>query len=216
MLAEKYTDKDIPLTTTREEFTLFKEADGWKVFLDWESEKVKAERDRKVKTLLAEAEELKEKKKLHGALSKYNEILELDSEVVEAMEGVKKTEIEINEFEEKQAYIKNVELKDFRVGEGQKYGFGDPEPGVFGTIVNNGDRTLKKVELTVYFLNEAGVTVGEEDYYPVLVTEYSFGGDNKPLKPNYVKDFGYTVKDSAPSTWDKKVKGKITDIEFAE
>jgi len=87
---------------------------------------------------------------------------------------------------------------------------------VFGTIVNKGNRTLNRVELTVYFLDQNGVVVGEEDFYPVLVTKFSLSGDNKPLKPNYVKDFGYTVEVSAPSTWSKKVKAKITNIEFAE
>lgn len=171
---------------------------------------------KKVNALLSEAYKLKREKKLHGALAKYNEILELDSKVVEAKEGVKETETELKKFQEKQEYMPKIELKDFRVAEGQKYSFGDPEPGVFGTIVNGGDRTLSEVEVTVYFLDKNGTVVGEEDFHPVLVSSYSFGGDNKPLKPNYVKDFGYTVKKYAPSTWAGKVNGKITNIEFSD
>lgn len=220
-LAEKYKDKEVPLTTKKETFTLIKEVDGWKVFLDWETQKLKAEREKKIKGLLAEAKNLKKQKKLHGALEKYNEILELDSEVIDAKRGIKETETAIKDFEEKQKafkekqeYIKNVTLKNFKVSEGQRYSFSDPEQAIFGTIVNKGNRTLREVEITVYFLDKDGVVIGEKNYYPVLVTKFSFGDDNKPLNPNYVKDFGYSVKDYAPSAWAGKVKGEITDIEF--
>ena len=90
-----------------------------------------------------------------------------------------------------------------------------PVKGVFGTVVNQGDRTLNQVEVTVYFLDQEGNVVGEEDYYPVLVTQYSIG-DNKPLKPNYVEDFGYSGGDDAPSTWAGRARAEITDIAFAE
>jgi hypothetical protein len=216
IIAEKYSDNEMPLVTAKEDFTLLKESNGWKVFLDWEAKKLKAEKDEKIKLLLTEADELKKSKKLRGAVEKYEQILELDSEMVDAKEGLEETTKEINLFEEKQAYLKNVELKNLKVSEGKKYGFGDLVPGVFGTIVNNGNRTLRKVELTVYFLNAEGVIVGEEDFFPIFVSDYSFGDDSKLLKPNYVKDFGFSVEKDAPSTWAKKVKWQITDIEFME
>ena len=213
-LAKKYETGEVPKITESEEFYLVKEDDGWKVFLDWKTKKAEKEREDKVASLLSDAKELRKSNKLHGAVKKYEEALTLDSEIVEAKEGLSETKQEIESFEEKQAYIKNVILKDFKVSEGKKYGFGKAVPGVFGTIVNNGDRSLKEVEITVYFLNDEGTVIGEEDFHPVLVTEYSFGGDNKPLKPNYVKDFGYSVEDYAPSLWSKKAKAKITNIEF--
>ena len=113
-------------------------------------------------------------------------------------------------------YLPKVELKDFKVSEGKKYSFDELEPCIFGTIVNNGERILKKVEITVYFLDKNGTVIGEEDFHPVLVSNYSFGGDNKPLKPNYVKDFGYSVKKYAPSAWAGKVNGEIANIEFMD
>ena len=188
--------------------------EGWKVFLDWKAKKAAKEKDQKIAALLADAKELRKSKKLYGAVKKYEEVLTLNSEMVEAKDGLKKTNQEIISYEEKQAYIKNVILKDFKVSEGKKYGFGDPVPGVFGTIVNKGDKSLKRVEITVYFLDKNGTVIGEKDFNPVLVSKYSFGDDNKPLKPNYVKDFGYSVEDSAPSSWSKKAKARITDIEF--
>ena len=215
-LAKKYETGEIPTTTKNEEFHLLKEKEGWKVFLDWKTQKAEKEKAGKVAALLVDAKELRKSKKLHGAVKKYEEALTLNSEMIEAKEGLTETKQEIESFEEKQAYIENVVLKDFKVSEGKKYGFGKAVPGIFGTIVNNGDKSLKEVEITVYFLNEKGVVIGEEDFHPVLVSEYSFGKDNKPLKPNYVKDFGYSVEDYAPSSWSKKAKAKISNIEFAE
>lgn len=274
ILAEKYANKDIPLTTTKENFTLLKESDGWKIFLDWETEKREKEKDineklaeaekliqekklnqaliiydlllerdskdnkaiegrkkvkeaieiaeakkKKVQSLLSEAAELKRKKKLHGALAKYNEILELDSQVVEAKEGVKKTETEINQFEEKQAYVKNVVLYDLSAKYHKTY-LEERIPGVEFKLKNKGNRTLNKVEVTIYFKDAKGTIIAEEDYHPVLVTKYSFIGDNKPLKPNYVWQMErnhFYKAESVPTEWKEgAVSAKITNIEFAE
>lgn len=200
-IAEKYNN--LPMSTTVQTYNLVREVDGWKISLNWEADKY-----------LSEARELKEQKKYNAAIDNYNKALELNGEMVEAKTEIEEVKKEIATFEEKQEYLKKIEIKNLKVGEGTKYGFGEPEPGIFGTIVNNGDRTLDKVQITVYFLDETDTIIGEEDFHPVLVTEFSFG-DNKPLKPNYVKDFGYTVKDSAPSTWSGKVKANVTDIEFS-
>jgi hypothetical protein len=109
--------------------------------------------------------------------------------------------------EGKQAYINKVEIRNLRVS---KSITGDY--GVFGEIKNLGDRTLRKVEITVYFLDKNDKPIFEETYHPVLVTKFSFG-DNEPLKPNYSIKFGYGP-DDVPSDWAKKVRAKITDIEF--
>lgn len=210
-LAAKYKTGEVPTTTKNEEFQLVKEDDGWKVLLGWKTEKAQKEKAEKVASLLSDAKELRKSNKLHGAVKKYEEALTLDSEMVEVREDLSETKQKIESLEEKQAYIKNVILKDFEVSEGKKYEFGKTVPGVFGTIVNNGERSLKEVEITIYFLDYEGTTIGEEDFHPV--SEHSFA-DNKPLKPNYVKDFGYSVEDYAPSAWSKKAKAKITNIEF--
>jgi hypothetical protein len=120
-------------------------------------------------------------------------------------------------FETKRAYIQEyVKLRDVRTGKGQRLGFGDPEPAVFGTVVNQGGRTLTKVQVTVYFLDEHGIVIGEKDYHPVLVTTSAFSTDNTLLKPHYVKDFGYIIKDAAPSAYAGKVWAEVRDIEFAQ
>ena len=204
-LVEKYQDGDVPLTTINQSFELIRESDGWRVFLGWE-----------YKSVFLEARDLKREGKLRDALKKYARAVELKPDSEEAKEGLRETEKEIKDFREKQAYIRKVELRNFRVARGSRFGFGEPEPGVFGKIVNTGDRTLEKVVITVFFLGKEGKPIAEHDYHPVLVTKLSFGGDNTPLKPGYIRDFGYIVGDYAPSDWSGKVTGQVSDIEFQD
>lgn len=219
ILAKKFESGEVPLSTKEEILRLVKEEDGWKVFLDWKTEKIKKERQAKIQSLLAEAEELMKSKKLHGAAEKYVQILELDSEMVDAKEGLKETKKEIKSFEEKQAYIKNVVLYDLKARYYKTY-LEEKVPGVEFKLKNKGDRTLKEVEVTVYFKDVNGTIIAEEDYHPVFVTEYSFSGDNKPLKPNYVWQMQrgkFYKADSVPSEWKEgAVSAKITNIEFEE
>lgn len=93
--------------------------------------------------------------------------------------------------------------------------FGRTVKGIFGTLVNNGDRALNTVRIRIFFLDSEGKRIGEKAYSPILVTEYSFN-DETPLKPNYRKDFGYNLENDAPSGWVEKVEVEIENIEFAE
>ena len=93
------------------------------------------------------------------------------------------------------------------------------EPGVRFKIKNEGERTLDKVTVRVVFFDAAGKAIAEEEYNPVLVSEYNFMGDNSPLRPNYIwqmeRDKFYVAK-SVPSEWDAgKATATITDVEFA-
>lgn len=211
---EKLTSQNVPMITGTETYELVKEAGAWKVFLDWESEIAKHERAEEIERLLAEADTLRDANQLQEARVKYDEILSLDATVIKAEEARR----QVHEQIIKQAYIKDhVELRDFRTGSGSpKFSPRDTKPAVFGTIVNNGDRTLTKVKVTVYFLNEKSIVIGEKDFHPVLVTAYAFGNDNKPLHPNYMKDFGYIVQDSAPSAYAGKAWAEVTDIQFEQ
>jgi hypothetical protein len=113
---------------------------------------------------------------------------------------------------EKSKYLKFVQLSNFQVADSKKHSFEEPEKGIFGTITNKGDKTLKEVKITVYFLDHNGTRIGEKDYFPVLYSKYSSSG--VPLKPNYVKDFGYKLESYAPSNWNGKIEYKIAEIEF--
>ena len=120
---------------------------------------------------------------------------------------------------EKQAYLEKIDLYDF-TAKYQDAVLDGRVPGVNFKIKNKGDRTLSKVEVTVYFKSPDGTVIAEESYYPVLVTEESFSGDNKPLKPNYIwqqeRGHFYTAK-NVPSEWKEgAASAKITAIEFAD
>ena len=218
-LAKKYENANIPTTTQKQTFQLVKEQDGWKVFLDWKAEKIKKEKQARIQKLLDEAKQLKKEKKLNGALDKYQQVLKLDSEMVEAQKEIEETKKEIESFKEKQYYIKNVILYGLKA----KYYttiFDERVPGVEFKIKNKGNRTLKEVEVTVYFKDVKGNIIAEETYHPVLVSKYSFGRDNKPLRPNYIwqMERGKFYKaDSVPDEWKEgAVSAKITNIEFME
>lgn len=92
-------------------------------------------------------------------------------------------------------------------------------PGVDFKIQNNGDRTLNGVTVRVVFYDAGGNPIAEEEYNPVIVSEYSFGGDNGPLRPHYIwqqeRNKFYQAK-NVPSEWAAgKATATITDIEFA-
>ena len=70
-------------------------------------------------------------------------------------------------LEQVRAYVKEgLSLENVRVAPGER--FGQTVRGVFGTIVNRGARTLRKVEVRVYFLDADRRRIGEKDYAPVL------------------------------------------------
>lgn len=87
-------------------------------------------------------------------------------------------------------------------------------------LKNNGDRVLSKVKVTVYLKDQSGKVIGEEDFYPVIVSSLSLSGNRKPLKPGYIWEIErgkvFTMKD-APTEWQVgNATAKITEIEFEE
>ena len=108
---------------------------------------------------------------------------------------------------EQSAYLSKILVSKVSVGKAELGG-----AGVWGEVKNTGDRTLKKVEITIYCLGPDGKPVFEKTYLPVLVTEMSFGDSNQPLKPGYSRQFGVKM-DDAPSEWTKKVDVKVTQVE---
>lgn len=112
----------------------------------------------------------------------------------------------------KRAYMANLQLKGLAVGRGDKYQFGSPNPGIFATLINKGDRTLREVEITIYFYNSKGAIASEKKLYPVSVSKYRPGRDNDPLEPKKKKKIGYLVKEFAPPTWAGKIQMKVTNI----
>jgi hypothetical protein len=117
----------------------------------------------------------------------------------------------------KQDYFKNLQIYDFKTHYYSSFGEGRI-PGVEFKIKNNGSETLKKVKVTVYFKDAKGNTIAEEDYTPVLVSNFNFMSDNKPLKPNYIWQMErgkFLSAKSVPSEWKEgAAEIQIKDLEF--
>lgn len=181
-------------------------------------EKKEAER-KKVKALKNEAQELLDSNKFKEAIAKYKALSEISSGVEAAETGIEKTTKAMNEFTEKMNYIDKVTITEFSAKRIDTY-IKKSVPAVRISLKNNGDRSLDKVKVVVYFQDKNGNTIFEEDYYPVLVSKYSFGNDNKPLKSGYVKEMEkgkYYTLDSALTDWvEGKSVAKVVDVEFSK
>ena len=82
---------------------------------------------------------------------------------------------------EETAYISNVAISNVKVGQNILN-----EPGVWGELKNNGDKTLDKVEITIYFLDKEGNPISEKTYSPINASGQDFGmSDTSALKPKY-------------------------------
>jgi hypothetical protein len=119
---------------------------------------------------------------------------------------------------QEQKYIEDhLELYDFQA----KYmnaALDGRVPGVTFKIKNTGDRSVERVKVVVLFKDETGAVIAEEDYIPVLVSQYSVSSNNKPLKPGYIwqQERGrfFTAK-SVPSEWKEgAAEVRIVEIRF--
>ncbi len=201
MIAAKIKDKSLPMTTAMQTYDLVKDKEGWRVFFNWEGQKKAVE-------ISEQAAQLEKSKQFEDAKAKYQEAVSLDKNnktVQGKLAGIDK---EMEAYKAKKVYFDKIEVLNIHLGTDFRGAI-----SVFGEIKNNGDRTLRQVEVTAYCLDKNGKTVFEKTYHPVLVSEYSLMNDKTPLKPNYSRRFGYKLND-APSSWSKKVKVAVTDIEF--
>ena len=181
-------------------------------------EKKEAEQ-KKVKALKNEAQELLDGNKFKEAIAKYKTLSQISSGIGAAGTGIEKTTKAMNEFTEKMNYLNKVTITEFSAERIDTYSK-KSVPAVRISLKNNGDRSLDKVKVVVYFQDKNGNTIFEEDYHPVLVSKYSFGSDNKPLKSGYVKEMAkgkYYTLDSALTDWvEGKSVAKVVDVEFSK
>ena len=117
-------------------------------------------------------------------------------------------------------YIDKVKLYDFQARYITTY-LKDRVPGVTFKLKNEGSKTLKRVEVTVYFKDRSSNIITEETLNPVFVTEFSLGlRDNKPLKPGYIwqpEDGKFYTAKSVPSEWvEGRAEAKITSVQIAD
>lgn len=188
-----------------------------------EQDRIKREKEelerKEVASLKKEAQELLDSNKFEEALSKYQKMSEISSGVDAAKIGIEETTKAMEEFTEKMNYMDKVEITEFVAKRIDTYSKKNV-PAVRVSLKNKGDRSLDEVKVVVYFKDRNDDVIFEEDYYPVLVTKYSFRGDNKPLKPGYVKEMEngvYYTLDSALSDWQEgKATAKVVDLEFTK
>lgn len=174
------------------------------------------ESNKKVSALKLEAETLLKNKQFQEAIAKYEELGKVDSGSEVSQKGLDKTIKAMTEFEEKLNYMGKVEITEFEATRIDTYLKKDV-PAVRLSVKNNGERSLDKVKVMVYFKDADGNVIFEEDYFPVLVNKYSTR--DKPLKPGYIQEQGkgkYYTLDSTLSTWKVgSATAKVVDIEFS-
>ena len=196
--------------------------DGWKEALysyleeiEKEREKqAKREADAKINSILREARELERKKDYAQASTKVVSALNIDPNSEDALEYSEELEEKIAEQQALQDYIPNVEIIDFHARYFDRYD--GKVPGVQFGVKNNGNKSLKRVEIIVYFYDDNGNAIYEEDYVPI--SEYSSRGLSE-LKPNYIermeKDRFYHVS-GLGAEWSGKAKAVVSEIEFSQ
>ncbi len=175
----------------------------------------KIEADSKISSLIKEARELERKKDYAQASTKVVSALNIDPTNEDAVEYSAKLEEIIAKEKAIQDYIPNVEIIDFNARYFDSYSYGKV-PGVQFGVKNNGNKSLKRVEIIVYFYDDNGNAIYEENYVPI--SEYSYDGLSE-LKPNYIermeKDKFYRVK-GLGAEWSGKANAVISEIEFSE
>jgi len=130
--------------------------------------------------------------------------------------GIAYAEDDKTESITKADYIKRfIQLNNVRVGQGYgEYdvpGISNTKRSVFGTIKNTGNKTIKMLDITIYFLDKSKRRIGEKE--AGVVNAYSLFDKSGPLKPNYVRDFGVIVGDATPANWNGKVEIEVKRID---
>jgi len=195
---QKYTAGSLPMTSTTDTLELVRERAGWRVVGHWRAE-----------ALQTRADSLRKFGRLREALSAYDSAVALAPHLSTAKERSEEVRGAIALEGAKQVYTRQyLTLERFRVSAGSLLG-----PEILGTVRNRGDSVLTRVEVTVFFLDRDGNPIGEKAFNPVFVSEFSFSDDG-PMKPGYVRDFGYFVERDAPSGWARRARAEITRIEF--
>ena len=85
-------------------------------------------------------------------------------------------------------------------------------PAVWGKIKNTGDRTVSRVVVTAYFPDATGKVVFEKQYS--AVTTGGLMNNDAPLRPGYIKEFGYVVEGCPTECVPQNVRVSVTDVDF--
>ncbi len=185
-------------------YAVIKEGRTWGVFLNWEAE-----------ALMAEASQLREDGKLKEAMELYNRILAAYPNHMAALDASSELERLIALFEITDQYrLNHMEILNFRVRPDDRRS--GPGTSVSGSILNNGHRTLRLVEITIYFTSSDGKVVANKLFRPIPSTDLTYHSEAGHLRRGAVREFGYILDDRVPSTWSGRGHALITQIEIEE
>lgn len=113
---------------------------------------------------------------------------------------------------------KNIKLYDIQAKYYESFR-NEKTAGVDFKIKNSGQKTVIDITVTVYFKNEKGEIIFEDDFSPVSENSYS-SNNRKPLKPNYIwqqEQGRFYSSEKVPSEWKEgEIDMKITNIKFEE
>ena len=117
--------------------------------------------------------------------------------------------------QEQEEYMAKIELYDLTAKYYETYR-DEQTPGVSFKLKNTGARTLDRVQVTVYFLDDNAMVIHEDNFLPVLNNSWNSTGS--PLRPNYIWQMErgkFYSSDSVPSEWKEgAVTAKVTEVEF--
>ena len=111
-------------------------------------------------------------------------------------------------------YIAKLDLSQVKggMGKGTLTCYNHECPAVWGRIKNTGDRALSRVVVTAYFPDSSGKVVFEKEY-PAVSTG-GFMSNDSPLRPGYIKEFGYVVESCPSECVPENVRVSVTDVDF--
>ena len=173
---------------------------------------------RKIAPLLEKARRLEGQQDIYAAMKVWCQAAEVDSNSPEVANGLEEITEAVREKQEEQEYISKIRLYDF-VAKFYSRWSDEKVPGIEFKLQNNGDRTLSRIVVTVYFQDSDGKTIYEEKWHPVSSSSWT---SSSVLRPGYIwqleRNKFYPVE-KLPTEWQPSPEAayaKITDIEFAE
>lgn len=171
--------------------------------------KLDAELDEVLK-IQEEAMALLKSNQFEKAIAKYESLSNYSIGVESSKSGITEAKNAMKLFEEKMNYLKNVQITEF-VAERKDQDDKKSEIQVQISLKNAGERSLDDVKVMVYFKDESGNIISEEDFFPIE--------RDKPLKPGYVKGMSgyyYLLHYDIPGWITGNATAKVVDVTFTE
>lgn len=213
LIADNYLDQTVPMKSILRKYILVNENGQWKLFLDWKTEVALKVKKEKINLLLDAARTDVKERQFQEALIKYDQIVALDDkvdgiekEMANVIKQIEKLDEKERVDEIKQLYMEKMSIQDVVVN-GVK---------LSGNLINNGQRELFFVKITVYLLDENDKKVAGENFRPVYVSPLGFGSDQNPsLKGGETRRFEYEIDENYSDLWNGKVRLELANIRFA-